>query len=84
MRLRQKPEFCLLYRKRQIILGKCNLDGSTKRARFFVDKSHGMVYVQKPRGPLYLGLKPWDIYDAVKLFKDGQQNGSIDKWVLGV
>jgi Ricin-type beta-trefoil lectin domain. len=45
LRLRQQPQFCLLYRRKEIMLGKCNLDGSTNRARFFIDTSRGMVFV---------------------------------------
>ena len=60
---------------------KCNLDGSTKRARWFFDVHHGIVYVKKAKRQLYLGIEPLDKYGPAKLYLVGK-NDSLDKWLF--
>lgn len=80
LRLRQFPSYCARYRGKEIRLGKCNDDGSTKRrAQFFHDKTKGTLFVQKPKVKVYVGIIPTDKYAPVKLFFDGS-NESLYKW----
>jgi len=82
LRLRQYPNFCARYKRRDIRLGICDDNGSTKRrAQFFFDKSNGELYVQKPKRKVYVGFRPNDIYGPVRLFVYGA-NDSLDKWYL--
>lgn len=79
LRLRARPNFCLIYKRREIALGRCLDDQRTKRARFIYDQSRGVVYVRKRKRDLYLGIEPDDKYGQVRLFLEGQ-NDSLTTW----
>ena len=81
LRLRRRPEFCLIYKRRDIQLGKCKNDGTTNNSKFFYDKLRGEIYVQKQKRKLYVGLEPTAKYGPVKLFLENQ-NDSLNKWSL--
>jgi hypothetical protein len=71
----------LIYKRRDIQLGKCKNDGTTNNSKFFYDKLRGEIYVQKQKRKLYVGLEPTAKYGPVKLFLENQ-NDSLNKWSL--
>ena len=85
LRLRSHPSFCVRWKKKQLKLGSCSDDGSTKsKAQFVFNNDTNTLSVQKEMSKtLLVGVRPnKKKYGAVRLFVDGADNDSLNAWSL--
>ena len=83
LRLRSNPSLCVRWDKKQLKLGSCSDDGSTKRkAQFVFDDATNALSVQKKTSKNLVGVRPDKKYKSVRLFVEGADNDSLYAWSL--
>ena len=83
LRLRSHASLCVRWNRKQLNLGSCSDDGSTKsKAQFVVDDDTNALSVQKKKIKNLVGVRPDKKYDSVRLFVEGADNDSLGAWSL--
>jgi hypothetical protein len=81
LHLKVSPELCLRSSGREVKIGKCSINGGTRKTQFFFDKARGAIFVNKQKRQLFLGIESNNKYGPLKLFLEGQ-NESLNQWML--